>query len=97
MRLRNEGWDARKVRKRKGGNLAGSALPAKNSHRIAEGAVAIAILLSDFGQGALVHEVGAERFVTSVQQLGGLEEELMAKDVIHGVTSEIVTDFLGAK
>jgi len=52
-------------------------------------------LCCDLGQGAVVKEEGTKDFEASVHGCVGMSEEVVAKGIIHGVTSEIVMEFFG--
>jgi hypothetical protein len=52
-------------------------------------------LCCDLGQGAVVKEEGTKDFEATVQGCGGMSEEVLARGIIHGVTSEIVMEFFG--
>jgi hypothetical protein len=55
-----------------------TTLRAKVADHVAQGVVGVAELLGDVLQGTPFGEVGAERFVTAVEGVGGFEEEVQA-------------------
>ena len=55
-----------------------TTLGAKVADHVAQGVVAVAELLGDVLLGTPFGEVGAERFVTAVEGIGGFEEEVQA-------------------
>jgi hypothetical protein len=73
----------------KGGNLPGSALRAKVGYKIAQRPVAHAELPSDFRRGLAADKVGPENFVAALQGLIGIEEELLADQVVHDLASKM--------
>jgi hypothetical protein len=66
-------------------------LLAEVGDQVAESAIAIAEATGDLSQGAAFHEESTQGFITSVQPLGWLEEEVLTAGIVHGATSRIVT------
>ena len=60
----------------KGGRLLGGILRAKLVHQVAQATIAIAELLCDLLQRALLHKEGSQRFIATVQGSGGLDKEM---------------------
>jgi hypothetical protein len=63
---------------RKGGNPVVTTPSAKVADDTAQGVVAVAGLLGDLLEGTPLDEIGAGRFIASVERIGGLEEEAQA-------------------
>jgi hypothetical protein len=78
----------------KGGNVPVAMLTAKVADEVAHRAVAQAELLGDVGHGPTVHEIGSQDFVAALQDLVGLEKELLVEQVVHDLTSESVTGLI---
>ena len=77
--------------------MSGSALGAKVADEIAHGAVAQAVLLGEVGQRPALDEEGAQHLIAALQRWFGIEEELLAEQVvIHEPISECVTEFLAS-
>ena len=70
---------------------------AKAAHQRLEGGEPVAKAGSDLGQRLTVEEVGAEGFVTAMEGRLGLQEELPAKFVVHGVISTRLIVFPAAQ
>jgi hypothetical protein len=81
----------RGVVRRKGGRLAGLVSRSEIGNQVAEAAIGVAECLSNFGERPLLDEDGSNGFVLPVENLGGMQEEVLVRDVVHGVISEIVT------
>jgi len=73
--------------RRKGGRQAGAAAGPEIGHQVAEAAIAVTVLLSDVGQGPPFDEDRTHGFVLALQDLGGMQEEVLAGGVVHGVAS----------
>ena len=83
MRLARAVGAAPNGARQQGGNLVGLTLGAEGTHQGAHGVIVQAELLGDGLEGALLDGMGAEDFVASVEGLGGLSEEALAKRIDH--------------
>ena len=78
----------------KGGDLACLALSAKVAHEVAHRAVTEPKPLGDLSHGSTLDEEGAQDFIAALKDGLRLEEELLAKQVVHDLTSESVIEFI---
>jgi hypothetical protein len=59
------------------------ALRAQTAHEIPQGTIAIAKILSDVGEGTMIHKEGPQGFVAAVLGVGGVEKEIAAAGIVH--------------
>jgi hypothetical protein len=59
-------------------------LRAQAADQIAECAIGIATGLSDVGERTAIEEDGPQGFVTALLGVGGVQEEVPAKGIVHG-------------
>jgi hypothetical protein len=81
----------RGVVRRKGGRPAGLVSRSEIGNQVTETAIGVAECLGNFGERPLLDADGSNGFVLPVENLGGMQEEVLVRDVVHGVISEIVT------
>lgn len=78
---------------RTGGDPVLTTLSAKVADDVPRGVVAGAGLLGDLLEGTPLDERGAERFITAVEGVGGLEEGAQAAGIVPDLVPRMSVDF----